>query len=318
MRRCASCSRRGRTDLLTDFVSSRTRRKFKAFLVRDANGKVGFEFEPRPARAAKDKGAGSRERRTGDRRANEGWGEEGRAAKKAGAKKAGAKKAGAKKAAAQEGHAEEGWGEVGIAKRRRVRKRRRRLTRGVSRRSYSPVVDMQLADWVFGYGSLIWNPEIDFDHAVLARVHGYHRAFCIRSTRYRGTPSRPGVVLGLDRGGSCVGVAMRLNHPKRRESIARLYDREMLNSVYTPSLVAVTLRNGAQIRALSFVADRSSPAYERLSEMQIVARLRDSSGRRGANRDYAINTLHALQERGVHDARLARLVHRLLSGNLID
>lgn len=177
---------------------------------------------------------------------------------------------------------------------------------------------MLLSDWVFGYGSLIWNPEIEFDRAILARAHGYHRAFCIRSTRYRGTPSRPGVVLGLDRGGSCVGVAMRLRHPKRRESISRLYDREMLNNVYTPTLVAVTLRSGAQIRALSFVADRTSPAYERLSDTQIIERLRDCSGKRGANRDYAINTFHALHERGVHDARLSRLVHRLLSGDLAD
>ena len=176
-------------------------------------------------------------------------------------------------------------------------------------------MDLLLSDWVFGYGSLIWNPEIDFDRAELARVHGYHRAFCIRSTRFRGTPAAPGVVLGLDRGGSCVGVAMRLRHAKRRDSIARLYEREMLNRVYTPTLAGVTLRSGAQVRALAFVADRSNPGYERLTEADILERLRHCCGARGANRDYALNTFHALQERGVHDARLARLVHQLLGAD---
>lgn len=177
-------------------------------------------------------------------------------------------------------------------------------------------MDLLLSDWVFGYGSLIWNPEIDFDRSELARAHGYHRAFCISSTRYRGTRAAPGVVLGLDRGGSCVGVAMHLHHPRRRDSIARLYEREMLNRVYTPTLVALTLRSGAQIRALSFVANRASPDYKQLSEAQILERLRRCAGERGANRDYALNTLRALEERGVHDPRLARLVHRLLSGQL--
>jgi cation transport regulator ChaC len=93
-------------------------------------------------------------------------------------------------------------------------------------------VDLLFADWVFGYGSLIWNPEVDFNRSELGRVHGYHRAFCIRSTRYRGTPEQPGVVLGLERGGSCVGVAYRLRHDTRRHSIERLYEREMLNRVY--------------------------------------------------------------------------------------
>ena len=125
-------------------------------------------------------------------------------------------------------------------------------------------MDVVLADWVFGYGSLIWDPEVDFEEESLARVHGYHRAFCIRSTLYRGTPERPGVVLGLDRGGSCVGVAYRLRHATRRESITRLYDREMRNRIYQPTLVSVTLCSGRQVRALTFVADRSHEGYEQL------------------------------------------------------
>jgi cation transport protein ChaC len=173
-------------------------------------------------------------------------------------------------------------------------------------------VELLLADWIFGYGSLIWNPEIDYRRAELATAHGYHRSFCIRSTRHRGTREDPGVVLGLDRGGSCIGVAFQLHHAQRRQAIAALYDREMQNRVYVPTLVAITLRNGAQLRALSFVANRASDAYQPLKEAELLRRLRHCHGGRGSNRDYALNTFHALRERGVHDARLARLAHQLL------
>ena len=174
-------------------------------------------------------------------------------------------------------------------------------------------VNLLLADWVFGYGSLIWNPEIEFERAELARVHGYHRAFCISSTHYRGTVEAPGVVLGLDRGGSCVGLAFRLHHASRRRAIEQLYEREMLGDVYVPTLAATTLCDGRQVRALTFVANRASSEYRPLAEREILRRLASCAGRRGPNREYAINTLHALQQRGVHDARLARLVHQLLS-----
>ncbi|HWS76069.1 MAG TPA: gamma-glutamylcyclotransferase [Quisquiliibacterium sp.] len=174
-------------------------------------------------------------------------------------------------------------------------------------------MNLLLADWVFGYGSLIWNPEIEFERAELARVHGYHRAFCISSTHYRGTVDAPGVVLGLDRGGSCVGLAFRLHHASRRRAIEHLYEREMLGDVYVPTLAATTLFDGRQVRALTFVANRASREYLPLAEVEILRRLASCAGRRGPNREYAINTLHALQQRGVHDARLARLVHQLLS-----
>ncbi len=175
---------------------------------------------------------------------------------------------------------------------------------------------LELSDWVFGYGSLIWNPEIEFERAEMARVHGFHRAFCIRSTRYRGTPEDPGVVLGLDRGGSCIGVAYRLHRATRKRAIEALYEREMLNHVYVPTLVGATLRSGPQIRALTFVANRDNDAYQRLSETEILRRLSCCHGRRGPNKEYAINTWRALQERGVHDARLARIAHQLLSVHL--
>jgi cation transport protein ChaC len=165
-------------------------------------------------------------------------------------------------------------------------------------------------DWVFGYGSLIWNPEFEFDRADLARAHGYHRAFCIRSTRYRGTPEQPGLVLGLDRGGSCVGVAYRLPPASRKQAIELLFEREIPDPaarVYLPKIIEIRLRDASRVQALTFLADRSQPSYQRLDEAQIVQRLTGCHGQRGANRDYALSTWKALQAHGVHDVSLTRL-----------
>ncbi len=170
-------------------------------------------------------------------------------------------------------------------------------------------------DWVFGYGSLVWNPEIEFEQAELARLHGWHRSFCVNSTRYRGTADEPGVVLGLDRGGSCVGIAYRLRFESREDAIRQLYEREIPDweaRVYRPLVAEVRLDGKRSVRALTFAADRARPTYARLPEEEILRRLQLCRGHRGANREYAVNTWRALESRGVRDARLARLVRRLL------
>jgi glutathione-specific gamma-glutamylcyclotransferase len=167
------------------------------------------------------------------------------------------------------------------------------------------------ADWVFAYGSLIWDPGFRYDASHLARVHGYHRTFCIRSIHYRGTPSAPGVVLGLDRGGSCIGMAFRLDPDHRIAAIEALYEREMLNNVYVPTLVNAVLRGGERVRALTFVANHASPSFERMTEAEIVRRLSSCRGQRGHNRDYALRTLHSLAAHGVHCPHLARVGRHL-------
>ncbi|MGD9942991.1 MAG: gamma-glutamylcyclotransferase [Burkholderiaceae bacterium] len=175
-------------------------------------------------------------------------------------------------------------------------------------------------DWVFGYGSLIWNPEIEFDRAELARLRGYHRAFCVSSTRYRGTPEQPGVVLGLDRGGSCIGVAYRLPAASRRLSIARLYEREVpfpQQRIYHPAIVTVRCADGESVRALTFIANRQVATYQRLSDEEILCKLTGCYGQRGPNRDYALNTWRALEQHGVRDACLARIAQRLLTAPAI-
>jgi glutathione-specific gamma-glutamylcyclotransferase len=179
-----------------------------------------------------------------------------------------------------------------------------------------------IADWVFAYGSLIWNPEIDFELAHLGRIYGFHRDFCVRSTKYRGTPEAPGVVLGLDQGGSCLGLAYKLHPHDKVEAIKALYRREMINDIYRPIIVDVYLHsrldktNGvappAKVKALTFAANRSSDAYLTLSEEQLLERLRACNGERGPNREYAVNTWQALKEHGCEDERLRRLAQHLL------
>jgi cation transport protein ChaC len=174
------------------------------------------------------------------------------------------------------------------------------------------------ASWVFAYGSLIWHPDFEYAERHLVRVHGYHRAFCISSTRYRGTPESPGVVLGLDRGGSCHGVAYRIRPGEEEQVVEGLYQREMPNHVYTPRMLPVRLPDGRVVEAISFVARRDHPSYLRLSGDEVLRRLSSCRGGRGHNREYAINTWHALREWGIEDAGLGVIARRLEALSCVD
>jgi cation transport protein ChaC len=172
-------------------------------------------------------------------------------------------------------------------------------------------IERLAARWVFAYGSLIWHPDFEYVERRLVRIHGFHRAFCISSTRYRGTPEAPGVVLGLDRGGSCHGVVYRMQPGEEARIVEGLYQREMPNHVYTPRLLPVRLGDGRRIEAIGFVARRDHPGYLRLSRDEVLRRLSSCRGGRGHNREYAINTWHALREWGIEDAGLGAIARGL-------
>ena len=164
--------------------------------------------------------------------------------------------------------------------------------------------------WVFGYGSLIWNPGFPFVERQHAILSGFHRRFCIRSTIYRGTPERPGLVLGIDAGGECHGMAFRVGGERREEVLAYLYEREVPLAVYTPTWVPVLVR-GAPVDALTFVVKRGHRQFACLSEPEMAAIIACSSGANGSNFEYLENTVRALHELGVPDRELDVLHDRV-------
>ncbi|WP_084536377.1 gamma-glutamylcyclotransferase [Azospirillum halopraeferens] len=163
--------------------------------------------------------------------------------------------------------------------------------------------------WVFGYGSLMWNPGFPFEEQRLAVLRGYHRRFCVASHRYRGTPERPGLVLGLDRGGCCRGMAFRVAAAQAPAVLDYLWDREMITRVYRPRLLPVRLACGGTVRACTFVVDRGHHQYRGcLCPEETAATIAACRGERGANLDYLASTVERLDALGIRDARLSALL----------
>jgi cation transport protein ChaC len=166
--------------------------------------------------------------------------------------------------------------------------------------------------WVFGYGSLIWNPEFEFDRRVPARVYGYHRKLCLRSVQNRGTPECPGLVAGLDQGGSCAGIAYRVPADSVRAQFSRLWEREMFMGSYSPRWLHMRrLDRDAGLTALAFVVRRDAPNYcGRLAENEVLDVLARACGRFGTSLDYLLRTVEGLRAVGLADPHLERLAHR--------
>jgi len=168
--------------------------------------------------------------------------------------------------------------------------------------------------WIFAYGSLMWSPEMRFEEALPARVHGWHRGFCLYSPEYRGTREKPGLVLGLDRGGSCRGIAYRLPIATLAEEIDLLWAREMTGFVYHMTPVRMTTERGT-ISGYAFTVRRDSPDYAGRLPHDAAARIiATSKGDRGTGRDYLANTVRHLEQLCISDRalhRIARLVAAL-------
>jgi len=168
--------------------------------------------------------------------------------------------------------------------------------------------------WIFGYGSLIWRPGFDYLEARVAKLIGEHRALCIYSFVHRGTPEKPGLVLGLDRGGACQGMAYRVAEAKRDEIIDYLRAREQVTSVYREVLRSVWLEGDARERvsAVAYVADRSHEQYAgRLSLTEQLHLVRGGHGSSGANDEYVIETVAALEAMKIRDSQLHQLAAML-------
>jgi cation transport protein ChaC len=168
--------------------------------------------------------------------------------------------------------------------------------------------------WVFAYGSLMWRPGFEYLERRPARVMGAHRALCVYSFVHRGTPEKPGLVLGLDRGGNCRGIAYRVAGAKRAETIDYLREREQVTMVYRECWRSVWLDDDAnrRVQALCYMVDRGHEQYAgRLTLAEQLHYVRQGHGRSGNNRDYVLATVKEIESQGVRDAELHRLAEML-------
>ncbi|MET4636225.1 gamma-glutamylcyclotransferase [Kaistia defluvii] len=170
--------------------------------------------------------------------------------------------------------------------------------------------------WVFGYGSLMWRPGFVFEEAHPAHLEGERRAFCVQSYVYRGTPEHPGLVLGLDRGGSCRGMAFRVAPEARESVLTYLRERELVTNSYLEVERSIRLERPARdyVQAVTYVVDRDHPQYAGdLSREAVLAQVRDSVGKAGSNRDYVLATAAHLASLGIEDPQLEWLAEQLLA-----
>jgi glutathione-specific gamma-glutamylcyclotransferase len=175
---------------------------------------------------------------------------------------------------------------------------------------------MRDAFWVFAYGSLMWRPGFPVVETQPAKIYGYHRAMCIWSHHYRGTPARPGLVLGLDRGGSCHGLVLRVASSRVKAVLAYLHRREMSGGdVYRPqTLRAVLDKGGRRVPAYAFVANRDNKDYaQHMPTSRAASIIKGAAGKTGSNRDYLANTVAHLDQMCLCDRPLRHLL-KLVDG----
>ncbi|MEP3439718.1 MAG: gamma-glutamylcyclotransferase [Hoeflea sp.] len=181
---------------------------------------------------------------------------------------------------------------------------------------FSEAVEAMLAScptedfWLFGYGSLIWNPETGFEEKRLGRAIGWHRRFCLGPDyRYRGSHDKPGLMMALDRGGQCTGMAYRLPRAGLEDELHRLIRRELsqLPSAFPWRWISVKTDQGP-LKALTFAMDRNNPRYVAgLPDEEIAAVLANACGYRGSMAEYLFSTVAMLESLGIHDRNLWRL-----------
>lgn len=166
--------------------------------------------------------------------------------------------------------------------------------------------------WIFAYGSLMWNPAIEFSEAQTCELDGWHRSFCFWMPMGRGTPELPGLMLALERGASCEGIAYRLAPHQVESELPIVWNREMLAGVYKPVWAPVKLRDGRTVTAVTFEMDTQHCQYTGdLALARKAHHIAYAEGRRGACRDYLANTAAHARALGIHDAYVEDLVRRV-------
>ena len=168
--------------------------------------------------------------------------------------------------------------------------------------------------WVFGYGSLMWRPGFPFSEAQPALLKGAHRALCVFSVVHRGTHAEPGLVLGLDRGGACKGMAFRVADGAEDETVAYLRAREQVTDVYVEAVRPIRLLDGTDrvLKALTYLVDRNHAQYAGdLSLEEQLRMVRGGKGQAGGNVEYVMKTLRHLEETGVYDPLLTSIAAHL-------
>lgn len=170
--------------------------------------------------------------------------------------------------------------------------------------------------WVFGYGSLMWRPGFEHLDAVPALLHGAHRRLCVYSWVHRGTETTPGLVLGLDNGGACRGIAFRVTPAKRDAVVAYLREREQVTKVYREVERPIVLADGARATALCYVVERGHEQYAGVLPLERqLQHVRQGHGVSGPNCDYVLNTADHLTELGIRDSGLSWLAKALRDEN---
>jgi cation transport protein ChaC len=173
--------------------------------------------------------------------------------------------------------------------------------------------DLSAGVWLFGYGSLIWNPAFHFTDRLVGRIYGYHRRFCLWTHLGRGCPERPGLVLGLERGGSCQGVAYHIAPDAAEVELMIVWRREMLSGAYVPRWVEVHSAVG-RLPAITFVINHAHERYARaLSDVKVAETVATAEGFLGACADYLVNTVDHLAALGIRDRPLERLRQQVVA-----
>ena len=166
--------------------------------------------------------------------------------------------------------------------------------------------------YIFAYGSLLWNPTVDYEEECLAKIYGFHRSFCMKTNLGRGSFKKPGLMLGLDRGGSCRGSALKLKKSEAIKNIDILFRREMVTGAYKPKLLKTILEDGKKVKSLAFTVDKKHKNYFQNKAIQTKASMiSNAHGFLGTCEEYFSNTLQSLSELDIVDSEMIAISKHL-------